>query len=280
MTRLAGIIGYPLKHSISPVFQQAAFDHLGLDVRFEAWETAPDTLETRVQKLRRPGVIGFNVTVPHKETVCRLLDGLDPWARSLGAVNTAVNDGGRLTGYNTDTYGFLRALRGEGKFEPRGKRALVLGAGGSARAIALALAREGVAALYMANRTRKRAQAVAKAVRPALAQVKTVPLEAAALRAAAAQADLIVNCTTLGMKHGPGEGETPMTADLIPVSALVYDIVYNPPETPLLREAKKAGARTLGGLPMLVYQGAEAFRLWTGRQAPLEVMFEAARKAL
>lgn len=279
--RLLGILGYPLKHSLSPAFQQAALDYYCLEVRYEAWETHPRDLAARVRQLRAKEVLGFNVTVPHKEAVCSLLDQLVPEAARIGAVNTVLNQEGRLTGLNTDVYGFIRALKEDGAFDPKGKRALILGAGGSAKAVAPALAREGVAAITIANRTLERAEALAKLVRGlGRVEVRAIALQRESLRQAAQGTDLIVNCTSLGMRHGPADGQSPLPWDLIPANCLVYDLVYNPPETPLLLEAKRAGARTLGGLPMLIYQGAAAFKLWTGKEPPLEVMFAAARKAL
>jgi len=273
-----GIIGYPLGHSISPAFQQAAFDHYGMDARYLVWETPLDGLTQRIQSLRAPSVLGANVTVPHKEAVRSSLDSLSEAAGRTGAVNTIVNRNGLLEGHNTDVPGFLRALKEDSGFDPRGKRVLLLGAGGAARAAAYALADAGVASLTIANRTAERAQRLIQVLGIG-AIAKAIPMERDAL-ASDHGWDLIINTTTLGMWHSPGEGQSPLPASLIPPRALVYDLVYNPPDTPLLLEARKAGARTLGGLPMLVYQGAEAFQLWTGKEAPLKVMFEAARRAL
>lgn len=280
MTLLAGILGYPLAHSISPIFQQAAFDHYSLPVRYCAWPVPPEVLAREVQKLRGEQYLGANVTVPHKEAVRAWLDAIDPWAQTIGAVNTIVREGGRLVGYNTDAYGFIRALKEMAQFDPRGKRVLLLGAGGAARAAAFGLAGEGIAALAIANRTLARAQALAIGVRAHLAGVTAIMLDSAALEEAAAAADLIVNSTTMGMAHGSAEGQSPLQARAIPPGALVYDMVYNPVETPLLKEARQAKARTLGGLPMLIYQGAAAFERWTGRQAPIDVMFHAGEAAL
>ena len=282
MTQRVGIIGYPLKHSISPAFQQAAFDHRSMDIRYEVWETPPERLPETVTWWRKAGVLGANVTLPHKEQVCAHLDGLSDLARHLGAVNTVVARPEGLVGDNTDAYGFLRALREDGGFQVREKAVLILGAGGVGRTVALALEREGVASITIANRTLERAQRLAAALGPHIGHVEGVPLtrETLATVRERIQWDLIVNCTTVGMRHGPAEGETPLAADLIPREALVYDLVYNPLETPLLREARRAGAHTLGGLPMLVYQGAAAFRLWTEQEAPVDVMFRAAQAAL
>ena len=279
-TLTVGIIGYPLGHSISPAFQQAAFDYYGMDARYVVWETPAEGLTQRIQSLRAPHVLGANVTVPHKEAVRSRLDTLSETAQRTGAVNTIVNppDSSGLDGHNTDVPGFLRALKENGGFDPRGKRVLLLGAGGAARAVAYALSSVGVASLTIANRTVERAQRLIQ-VLDIGAVAKAIAMERDAL-AANNGWDLIVNTTTLGMWHSAGEGQSPLPAGLIPSHALVYDLVYNPSETPLLREAKAAGARTLGGLPMLVYQGAESFQLWTGREAPLKVMFDAAQKAL
>ena len=277
-TRRAGIIGYPLGHSVSPAFQQAAFDHHGLDVRFEVWETPPDALSEVVTGLRAPDALGASVTVPHKAAAISLLDRLSEPARRVGAVNLIVNRDGVLEGHNTDTTGFLRALREDGAFDPTGKRVLLLGSGGAARAVAHVLLEQGVAALAIANRTPERARQLVADLGGGVS-LSAVSLEPSDL-AVDGGWHLIVNCTTLGMRHSVGEKRSPIPPASIPSGALVYDLVYNPPETPLLREAGRAGARTLGGLPMLIYQGAEAFQLWTGKEAPLMVMFQAARRAL
>ncbi|MDP6402173.1 MAG: shikimate dehydrogenase [SAR202 cluster bacterium] len=280
MTQLVGIFGYPLSHSISPVFQQAAFDHYSIPARYQAWPTPPERLEAELGKLRGDRYLGANVTVPHKEQVRRHLDDIDTWAESVGAVNTIVREGGRLIGYNTDSYGFIRALKEVGGLEPQGKRVLLLGAGGAARAAAFGLAHEDIASLSIANRTPERALALAGEVRAAIARVDAVPIQGAGLESACADADLIVNCTSMGMSNGEAEGVSPLEARMIPPAAMVYDMVYNPRETPLLVEAGKAGASLLGGLPMLVYQGASSFERWTGRDAPVDVMFRAAEEAL
>lgn len=276
MTSTVGIIGYPLRHSASPAFQQAAFDYLGIDARYLAWETPPDALAGRVESLRGPGLLGANVTVPHKQAVVPFLNEVSQAAQDTGAVNTIVNQEGRLTGHNTDVTGFLRALQEDAGFQTQGKRVLVLGAGGSARAVVYGLLKEGAGQVTIANRTVERAHRLIETL-GSPGNACAVLLELSKLSNGW---DLIVNCTTLGMRHAPGEKETPLPSGAIPASSLVYDLVYNPEETPLLQAAARAGARTLGGLPMLIYQGAEAFRLWTGRDAPVEVMFQAARRAL
>ena len=275
-----GIIGYPIGHSISPVFQQAALDHCGMDAAYRAWEVAPDQVADFVQGLRRPGVLGINVTVPHKEAVIPYLDEVDDWATEAGAVNTIVNRDGRLTGHNTDGYGFLQGLKDGAGFEPAGQRVLVLGAGGAARGVVLALLREDVSQLLVANRTLARAEALVKLAQPRGIPAQAIPLSWNELSLAAVASDLIVNCTTLGMAHGPDPSGAPLMMYQIPPSCLVYDLVYNPPETPLLREAVRAGAGVLGGIQMLVHQGAASFEMWTGRPAPVDVMLQAATDAM
>ena len=280
MNTALGIIGYPIGHSMSPVFQQAALDACGVDARYVAYQVAPDQVEEFVNGLRQPGIMGINVTVPHKLAVMPFLDEIDDWATEAGAVNTIVNRQGRLTGHNTDGYGFLRALQEGAGFEPAGRRTLILGAGGAARGVVLALAREGVGDLTIANRTPERAENLAQLALNRGIAARAIPLAGTDLAEAAATAELIVNCTTIGMTHGPGEDETPLPADAIPATALVNDLVYNPLETRLLREAAQAGAKTLGGIEMLVYQGAASFEMWLERPAPVAVMLEAATRAM
>ncbi len=280
ITKYIGIIGYQLGHLISPLFQQAAFDALGLDVRYESWETEPAQLQRVIQGIRQPSNLGANVTVPYKEAVLPFLDGLDELAREIGAVNTIVNREKQLLGYNTDAEGFLRALRQDGGFEPEGKRAVLLGAGGAARAAAFSLVKAGGRSLVISNRTLERAQALASDLEPYGTEIYALTRGSEQLNEALATCDLLVNCTSVGMKHSATEDQSSLPAEMIPRQALVYDLVYNPVGTPLLMAAKRAGARVLGGLAMLVYQGAAAFQLWTGEAAPIDIMFKVARKGL
>ena len=202
MPQRLGIIGHPIGHSISPVFQQAALDAIGFDGTYQPWDVAPDAVGEFVAGLRAPGTLGINVTVPHKEAVIPFLDEVDDWASTAGAVNTIVNRDGRLTGHNTDGIGFLRALREGAGFDPRGRDVLVLGAGGSARGVVYALARAGIAQLFIANRTLERAERLAH-----LAIDSGVAAEAMALSdspGATREVALIVNCTSMGHGSRPG----------------------------------------------------------------------------
>jgi shikimate dehydrogenase len=276
MTQRLGIIGYPIGHSISPIFQQAGLDHLGIDATYEKWEVTPEDVGDFVAGLRAPGTLGINITVPHKQAVIPFLDEVDEWATAAGAVNTIVNHDGHLTGHNTDGPGFLRALLVETGYDPSRTRALILGAGGAARGILLALVRGGVDSLVIANRTLERAETLAQLASDNGVDSEAISLSGDALTEAAASANLIVNCTTMGMSHGPDEHGSPISAAQIPATATVNDVVYTPLLTPILKEAAAAGATALGGLHMLVYQGVLSFQMWTGVDAPVDVMLAAA----
>ena len=280
MVKRLGIIGYPIGHSISPVFQQAALDHFQLDASYTPWEVAPEDLERFINDIRDPDVIGINVTVPHKESVLRLIDDIDDWALRAGAVNTIVNRDGRLVGYNTDGIGFLRGLRHSQDFNLNGKNILIIGAGGSARGVILALSGESVGHIIIANRTLSRAQALVSLALELGLSAQAVSLDWQELALAGVQSNLIVNCTSIGMAHTPEEKLSPLLLHQIPPTCLVYDLVYNPLETQLLREATRAGAATMNGIKMLVYQGAESFELWFKRPAPVQIMLSAADAAI
>ena len=280
MIRFVGLIGHKLKHSISPQFQQAAFDYLGLDIRYELWDTEKDELPGVVQGIRGFSKLGANVTIPYKEAVLPLLDKVDQLARRIGAVNTIVNKDDKLVGYNTDASGFMKALEEEGGFVPRGKRAILLGAGGAARAVGFALVTAGVKSLVILNRTQDRAEALAWDLKIGDTEVIALLWKDGRTLKALGECDLLVNCTSVGMKDSTAEGRSPIGVSLIPKRALVYDVVYNPIETPLIAAAKKAGARTVSGLSMLVYQGAAAFELWTDQPAPVDIMMRMAKRAL
>jgi shikimate dehydrogenase len=280
MTSLVGLIGDPVAHSVSPVFQQAALDVLGLDGRYEAWLTTAAELPARIASLRATGVLGANVTVPHKQAVVPLLDEVEVTVRRTGAVNTILHRDGRLTGYNTDVQGFVDALRLDGGFDPAGARVAVVGAGGAARAVVWGLLDAGAGMVTIVNRTPARAAALAKDLDDPRAGYWPGSPEADTTTAILEACDLIVNCTSVGMLHSAQEQESPIPAGAISPGTFVADIVANPLVTPLLRVAAERGCRNLGGLPMLVRQGAAAFELWTGQPAPLEIMRAAARQAM
>jgi len=280
MLKHLGVIGYPLERSLSPAFQQAALDHLQLDIVYQAWPTPPDGLRTRVSGLRGESVLGANVTIPHKEAVLPMMDEVDEIAARVGAVNTIVNRERRLHGYNTDVVGFMRALREDGGFEAVGRRVVVAGAGGGARAVVAGLLEAGAASIAVINRSLSRANRLVETLGPYAGdgELRSLPEMYASWEAVMDECDLLVNCTSTG--SAGFEEESVIPADLIRPGMLVYDLVYHPAETALMAVARERGARVLGGLPMLVYQGAASFELWTGKEAPLDVMFDAARGAL
>ena len=286
MTARVGLIGHPLGHSISPRFQQAAFDAVGIDARYEAWDLQPDELEDFVAGLRQPDTLGANITIPYKEAAARHVDRLHETARFVGAINTIVNEGGHLAGFNTDVAGFQAALR-EAGFDAAGASVVIWGAGGAARAVAWALIWRGVAAITIVNRTPVRAGRMRHDIASAITGGKP---EGVRLRAAAADhpdalealrlTDLVVNCTPIGMAAGPDPGGLPFPVTALNPKAMVVDLVANPLQTPLLRQSEAAGHRVLGGLPMLVHQGASSFELWTRRAPPMATMRRVARQAM
>ena len=276
-TRICGIIGDPVEHSMSPVMHNAAFEALGLDYVYLPFHVQGEELKEAINGIRALNIVGLNVTIPHKMAVIPFLDKLDPLAERMGAVNTIASENGELTGYNTDAPGFLQALRAQG-IEPDGKSIVILGAGGAAKGISFILAGAG-ASLVILNRTLSRAEELASQIARYYHQkVEAMTLNEANLKRAFERVDVLVNTTSVGMV--PDVDRTPVPGNLLNSHLAVSDIVYNPLETRLLREAKAAGARTIDGLDMLVWQGALAFEKWTGRKAPFEIMKQAALKAL
>ncbi len=281
MTYRVGVIGHPVAHSISPRFQQAGFDAAAIDARYEAWDLQPTELESFVNELRSEGALGANITIPYKEAALRHMDGLHETARFVGAINTIVNSGGHLQGYNTDVTGFQRSLS-EAGFDPAGGRALLWGAGGAARAVAWALIWRGVDSLTIVNRTAVRAGRLRHDLASASAGValSSMGADEDAVADALASADLVVQCTSIGLKGSESDGQVPFDPSSLSPDAFVVDLIANPVETPLVKTVRDSGRRSIGGLPMLVYQGAASFELWTEREAPVDVMLEAARFAM
>jgi len=276
-TKLFAIIGDPVERSLSPAMHNAAFRALGLDCRYIAIQVPKGTLADVVKAMRKLRITGFNVTHPHKVEIVRLLDRLDESAKLVGAVNTVKTERGKLIGYNTDGAGAVRALEREvGKLA--GRRVVLLGAGGAARAIAFSLVKAG-AKLTLANRTASKARRLAAEIKRKLGvEVAVVSIKKRALTEAIKRADLLINATTIGM--APKVNETLVTADMMHRRLVVNDIVYEPLQTKLLREAKCAGAKTVNGLGMLVNQGALALEIWTWKRAPAKVMEAAAKREL
>jgi shikimate dehydrogenase len=276
-TKLCGVMGDPVEHSVSPAMHNAAFRALGLDYAYMPFHVRKGDLPAALQGMRALNIRGLNVTIPHKVAILPLLDEIDPLARQVGAVNVLVNDSGRLSGYNTDAEGFLQLLSEHG-IEVQGKSISVLGAGGAAMAICFALASRG-ASLTILNRTHATASKCAAAISSSTGRpAKALELTRANLASVLKGAGMLINASSVGML--PAVDATLVDHELLGPHLTVIDIVYNPHKSKLLEEAEQAGARTINGLEMLIRQGALAFEKWTGRQPPLNVMRKAATAAL
>ncbi|MBC7327104.1 shikimate dehydrogenase [bacterium] len=269
-TKVVGVIGYPISHSLSPQMHNSAFLHLGLNYVYLAWEVEPSNLKLAIDGVRGLGIVGLNVTIPHKEKVGEYLDELSEEARMVGAVNTILNKNGKLVGFNTDVEGFRRALG----CSVKDKKVVVLGAGGAGRAVVFALIKDGASCIIL-NRTEEKARDLAEKFK-GIGEVMADKLTPSALKRAMQEADILVNATSLGMKGESIEG----IEDALREDILVMDLVYNPRETPLLRIAKEKGARVVEGWRMLLHQGAYSFEIWTGKKAPLDVMENVLQKIL
>jgi shikimate dehydrogenase len=265
-SRTVGVIGWPVEHSLSPAIHNAAFEALGVDWVYVPLPVPPGEVPAALAGLRALGFAGANVTMPHKTEVADLLDDRSDDAARLRAVNTIVIGAEGLAGHNTDAPGFDRFLRHDAGFEPAGRSALLFGAGGAARACALALARGGLASLAVAVRERSRVEGLRAALDGLPTEVRVVPFD----EATAAPADLVVNATPLGV-HGE---ELPMPA--VGSGTVVVDLLYRPSTTPMLADARSAGAAAFGGLGLLLHQAALSFELWTGQVPSLDVMSAAA----
>lgn len=266
-----GVIGWPVTYSLSPAIHNAAFAELGMDWTYVHLPVPEGRMPEAAQRLGSEGWAGANVTIPHKTAAAEVADWLSEDAAALNAVNTlAPLEGGGLAGHNTDAPGFARFLSEDADWEPEGRSALIYGAGGAARACALSLARGGIDRLAVAVRDPGRATALVRLAEEAGARAEAIPFE----RAAYELADLVVNSTPLGRE---GE-ELPLPP--LGISTVVVDLLYVPPTTPMLATAAEAGARTFGGLGLLVHQAALSFELWTGRSPSVNTMREAALRAL
>ncbi|MBO8141087.1 MAG: shikimate dehydrogenase [Firmicutes bacterium] len=278
-TAVVGLIGYPVAHSLSPVMHNRAFAQLEMNWVYVPFPVRPEDLEAAVKGLRALSLRGVNVTVPHKTAIVPFLDRLTPAAAAIGAVNTVINQDGYLVGDNTDAIGFVRSLREEADFDPAGSRAVILGAGGAARAIAVGLAESRAARIAIANRTRERARELAELAARLGPETTALALDSPELEEELAAADVLVQTTPLGMA-GAGEAHLPVNENWLHPPLLVCDIVYTPLYTPLLAAAARRGCRIVPGWGMLLYQGVEAFERWTGRPPPIAVMRRALLDAL
>ena len=262
--KIYGVLGNPIGHSLSPVMHNAAFKVRGIHSLYGAFESSD--LKGSIRGMRALGIRGMSVTIPFKTAVMPYLDALDPLAEQIGAVNTILNRGGRLTGYNTDGLGAMKALGDT--INPAGKRCVLVGAGGAARGIGF-MARESGMALVVANRSVDRGRALA-----AFLKCPFIPLD----RIRETEADVLIQTTPVGMF--PHENASPVPEDMFQKEMVVMDAIYNPLETQLLKSARARGCATISGLEMFIHQGAEQFRLWTGSNPPVDAMREAVTNVL
>ena len=273
-TRLTALLGSPVAHSISPLMHNEAFQLLDLDYTYLCFEVNEETLPAAVDGLKACGIRGFNLTMPNKNKIVELLDELSPAARLIGAVNTVVNDDGHLTGYNTDGVGYMQAVK-DASYDITGKTITIMGAGGAATAICAQAALDGVEKIHIfareTSRFWDRTQKLAENINSTL-PCKAVLHEnrdTAALAQAISESALLLNATSVGMAPNT-EGTIIEDTSLYHPDLIVSDVIYNPRETRFLKEAREAGCRTFNGMYMLLYQGAEAFRLWTGKEMPVK----------
>lgn len=274
-TKVVGVFGDPVEHTLSPPMQNRAFQAMGLPYVYVPWHVVPEGLPAAVESVRALSLAGVNLTIPHKVAVMQLLDEVTPQASLIGAVNTIENRAGKLVGHNTDAPGFLRSLQEEAGVSPAGLHVVLLGAGGAARAIGVQMLLSGAKAVTIANRTAAKAEDLCQVLCavPAKAHVAAVALDpqSADFRRVLASADILINTTAAGM-YPHHQDPSIVSDDLLPPHLLVCDIVYTPRQTALLTAAKQAGCKCLPGMGMLAYQGAIAIEIWTGEQAPVHLM--------
>lgn len=277
-TKVIGIIGWPVSHSLSPVMHNAAFKHLGIDFCYVPFAIKAEHLNLAMEAVPVLNIAGLNVTVPHKEGVLKYISDLSEEAIMIGAVNTIKMENNRLTGYNTDGIGFTASLREAGN--PVGEHVLlIVGSGGAAKAVAFQSVAEGAKEIIIANRTVNRAVALRNRIKEyfPLANVTVTGTGFNELKGVMDKVDTVVNTTSVGLDRGD---TSPVPIELLHNGLFICDLIYNPAETMLLRYAKELGCRFINGLGMLVYQGAESFRIWTGVEPPVEVMRRAVEDAL
>jgi shikimate dehydrogenase len=271
MTKRVVLIGHPVAHSLSGAMQQAAFDAVGIDAKYELWDRPPIALPETIDEVRGDAFLGANLTIPHKERVVPLIDKLTEEAQATGAVNTLTREGRRLVGHNTDVPGFAVALDELVGRQKMPRAAVLLGAGGGARAVVYGLIRAGFQRIIVFNRHLHRGEALVKffARSAAHMELKAMPWHDSIIESELAKTKVLINATSIGLNADV----SPVPAEVITRDLLVLDLIYN--RTRLLRDAESAGAMAMDGETMLLHQGAAAFALWTGQNAPLQVMSEA-----
>jgi shikimate dehydrogenase len=276
-TKVCAAIGDPIEHSFSPQIHNAAFQHLKLNYTYVAFRVPEKNLKDALTGIRALGIHGLNVTMPLKRSIIPYLDELDANAKGIGAVNTVLNRKGKLIGYNTDGLGALSTLKANDCYVGN-KKILILGAGGASRAISYTLAKD-TREIAVLNRTIERARELARDINRTFGEkTQHGRLDEETLEKELKDTDILINATPIGMH--PYEDQTPVNRNFLRSDLTVFDLVYNPPETRLLREAKTIGAKTVNGIVMLVHQGAASFEIWTGRKASIDVMLRACAKGI
>ncbi|MHA6484808.1 shikimate dehydrogenase [Paenibacillus sp. strain BS8-2] len=275
-TVLYGVIGDPIRHSKSPIMMNRAFRETGINGVYTASHITSESLPAFIAGVRAMGIRGVNVTIPHKLQVMELIDEIDPDALAIGAVNTIVNENGKLVGYNTDGIGYVRSLKEEAEPNLAGKRIVVIGAGGASRGIVYALLKENPASIAISNRTVERAEELVESLGGEASGLTAIHNDM--LKDYCREADIVINTTSVGMF--PNIEHSPIEAGWMKRGAVASDLIYNPLRTEFLRQAEEAGCRTHGGLGMFIYQGAYAFEYWTGQAAPVAAMRETVLEAL
>ena len=270
-TVLVGVIGNPVKHSLSPVILNAAFREAKINWVYTAFETPEEKLADAIGGIRALGIAGLSVTMPHKARVCSLLDEISDSAQSLGAVNCIVNDAGNLKGHNTDGDGFLDAVKHDAGLDVAGKKVLVIGSGGSARSIIYSLGKAEAREIAVINRTKNKALDALE-----LAGSVGRHVEENEIPEVVSEADLVINATPVGMSDTEGTSSFPLEPNLLTKGQLAVDLIYHPISTPWMEALRDRGVEVHGGLSMLIFQAAKAFKLWTGKDAPVEAMRKAA----
>ena len=270
-TILVGVIGNPVKHSLSPVILNAAFREAKINWVYTAFETPEEKLADAVGGIRALGIAGLSVTMPHKAKVCSLLDEISDSAQTLNAVNCIVNDAGKLKGHNTDGDGFLDAVKHDAGLDVAGKKVLVVGSGGSARSIIFSLGKAGAAEIAVINRTKKKALDALELAGPVGRYV-----EENEISEVVSEANLVINATPIGMSDTGDTANFPIEPNLFSKGQLAIDLIYHPISTPWMEALRDREVEAHGGLSMLIFQAARAFKLWTGKEAPVDAMRKAA----
>jgi len=272
-TKLIGLLGYPLGHSFSPLMQNAAFEEYSLNKIYIPIEVLPENLETVVKGISKMNFDGFNITKPYKIDIIKYLDEIDEYAKCIGAVNTVSIKNGVLKGYNTDGVGFLKSYEENTGTKINGKNVFVLGSGGASRAISMTLALNKANKIYICNRTYEKAFALSNDINNKAGECSVViPFHYENMKTAIDDSDILINTTSVGMF--PDVDCSPIDKDLLNEKLTVCDAVYNPKKTKLLQDAEEIGCKTVIGLSMLLYQGTEAFEIWTGKKAPVDLMLK------